>query len=357
MGKEGADVHSQCRTWSTLKGIVGLIGLSLSPWIANAGVFTLSELPRTVAECFADVYVNQRGLGADYDLFMPTVGSHCHGTNHQDIDRIERVVFLGDSITVGTPPTLSASYYRSQLADALADRFSLSYGDFEWLWKRVNPFDGTSIVREAGDFASCARWGARNVDLLRDNGQLERCFPPDQRDLRTLVIMTSGGNDLAKPTRNAVDGATEDELWMQTIEFVQLESEIINWLVGDLARFPNGIFVIFANLYEFSDGTGDVQSCDTSGLVGFDKPLPIPEQLVGMLVWANEQYLSIAVESGTDMIFMAEAFCGHGFNRDDPTAPCYRGPDTDRWFDLTCIHPNPTGHGVLTDMFLAVVDE
>jgi lysophospholipase L1-like esterase len=357
MRKEGADVHRQCRIWSTLKGIVGFICLGLSPWTANADVFTLNEPPRMVAECFADTYVNHHGLGADYDLFMPTVGSHCYGTNHQDIDRIERVVFLGDSITVGTPPTRSTSYYRSQLADALADRFSLSYGEFERLWKGVNPFDGTSIVREAGNFASCARWGAKNVDLLRESGQLERCFPPDKRNLRTLVVMTSGGNDLAKLTRNAIDGATEDELWMQTMEMVQLEFEIINWLVGDPAKFPHGIFVIFANIYEFSDGTGDVQSCDISGLVGFDEPLPIPEQLVKMLVWANEQYLSIAVESGTDMIFMAEAFCGHGFNHDDPTAPCYRGPEIDRWFDLTCIHPNPTGHSELANMFLAVVDE
>ena len=350
-------MHIQRRVWCTLRVIAGLIWLDFFPWVADANVFTLSEPPYTVAECFADEYVNQRGLGADYDLFMPTVGSHCHGTNHQDIDWIERVVFLGDSITVGTPPTLSASYYRSQLSDALADRFGLSYGGLEWLWKRVNPFDGVSIIREAGDFASCAHWGDGNADLLYDNTQLERCFPPDKRNLRTLVVMTSGGNDLAKLTRNAIAGAPVEELWMQIMEIVQLKSEVINWLVGDPAKFPNGVFVIFANIYEFSDGTGDVQSCDISDLVGFDEPLPVPEQLVEMLVWANEQYLRIAVESGTDMIFMAEAFCGHGFNHDDPTSPCYRGPETDRWFDLTCIHPNPTGHGELANMFLAVVNE
>jgi hypothetical protein len=331
--------------------------LGFSPWGADANAFTLSEPPHTAAECFANEYVNQRGLGADYDLFMPTVGSHCHGTNHQDIAWVERVVFLGDSITVGTPPTLSALYYRSQLSDALATRFGLSYGGLEWLWKQVNPFDGVSIIREAGDFASCAHWGDGNADLLRDSTQLERCFPPDKRHLRTLVVMTSGGNDLAKLTRNAIDGAPVDDLWMQIMEIVQLKSEVIHWLVGDPAKFPNGVFVIFANIYEFSDGTGDVQSCDVSDLAGFDEPLPVPEQLVEMLVWANEQYLRIAVESGTDMIFMAEAFCGHGFNHDDPTSPCYRGPETDRWFDLTCIHPNPTGHTELANMFLSVVDE
>jgi len=27
------------------------------------------------------------------------------------------------------------------------------------------------------------------------------------------------------------------------------------------------------------------------------------------------------------------------------------------WFDLTCIHPNPTGHEVIADMFMDVVLE
>jgi hypothetical protein len=38
-------------------------------------------------------------------------------------------------------------------------------------------------------------------------------------------------------------------------------------------------------------------------------------------------------------------------------APCYRGPGAEVWFDLTCIHPNPTGHDKITDMFMAVVSE
>jgi hypothetical protein len=67
--------------------------------------------------------------------------------------------------------------------------------------------------------------------------------------------------------------------------------------------------------------------------------------------------MDIATETGTDMIFMLEAFCGHGYNADNPDSPCYRGPDQSVYFDLTCIHPTPEGHGVLTDLFTAVVDE
>jgi hypothetical protein len=59
----------------------------------------------------------------------------------------------------------------------------------------------------------------------------------------------------------------------------------------------------------------------------------------------------------TGMIFLLEDFCGHGFERDNPAAPCYRGPNTPAYFDLTCIHPNPTGHEHIRDMFMAVVNE
>jgi hypothetical protein len=57
------------------------------------------------------------------------------------------------------------------------------------------------------------------------------------------------------------------------------------------------------------------------------------------------------------MIFLFEAFCGHGFRADDPTAPCYRGPGTATWFDATCIHPNAAGHDHIAAMFTAVIDE
>jgi hypothetical protein len=74
-------------------------------------------------------------------------------------------------------------------------------------------------------------------------------------------------------------------------------------------------------------------------------------------MWMMEQYMAVAVETNSDLVFVLESFCGHGFRHDDPQNGCYRGPDAERWFDATCIHPNPTGHGVLADMFLEIVEE
>lgn len=54
---------------------------------------------------------------------------------------------------------------------------------------------------------------------------------------------------------------------------------------------------------------------------------------------------------------MLENSCGHGFRARDPTALCYRGPDSPNYFDLACIHPTPAGHDVIRDLFTAVIDE
>jgi len=313
---------------------------------------TPDEGGQSAADCFADDFVSPPDLGPDYDQFSPIVGSHCLGTNHQDITDVERVVFLGDSVTVGTPPTFSNDFYRAKLADSLAAKFGLNVPSL--VWKSADPFNGTAIVQQEGAFASCSKWGARTDDLVPT--QLPDCFAANTLNARTLVIMTMGGNDISSLTKAAIDGATEQELWAQTQQFVQLQRDALDWLL-EPNRFPNGVFVVFANIFEFTDGTGDVESCDVSGLAGFDEPVLSPEQLADMVIWANEEFVKMAVETGTDAIFLLEHFCGHGFNADNPNAPCYRGPDTEVWFDMTCIHPNAKGHQQIADMFMSVVDE
>lgn len=309
-------------------------GIAVHPDAAS-GHPDAAELPADAGElpigprCFADIF-DPAAPGPNYDQFSPNVASHCFGTNHQTINGIEKVVFLGDSVTQGTPPTPLSERYRMRLGDLLEAQF----GPLE--------------------IENCAAWGARTDDLLDPpHQQIHECFPSAELK-RTLVIMTIGGNDIAAVTKEGSMGAPVDVTRPMVEEFVQKMRDAIHYLKDDPTRFPNGVFVIFANMYEFTDGTGDVTSCPAAGLAGFDAPWPDAEPLV---IWANEQYMQIAVETGTDMIFMLEHFCGHGFYNEDPNNRCYRGPNTERWFDLTCIHPNPTGHGQIADMFMNVVLE
>ncbi len=307
----------------------------------------------TFDECFAGIR-SDTGASPEYAPFAPTIGTHCAGTDHQAIEGIERVVFLGDSVTVGTPPNTSAETYRGLLADRLAERFELEAPGA--LWRSWNALSGTALVTHSGDFWSCAKWGARTDDLLEDGSQILDCFPEEERAKKTLVVMTMGGNDIAAFTKDGADGMPVDEVTANVAAIVQKLRDAIE-LLKDPAVFPGGVHVVFTNNFEFTDATGDVASCPAAGAAGFDRPWQDPRALADLVVWMMEQYMAIAVETESDLVFVLESFCGHGFHHDDAANGCFRGPGAERWFDLTCIHPNPTGHAVLADMFMAVVDE
>ena len=70
-----------------------------------------------------------------------------------------------------------------------------------------------------------------------------------------------------------------------------------------------------------------------------------------------DDIMSVAVAAETDVLFLLESFWGHGYRRDDTTGRCYRGPNSELWFDATCIHPNPAGHAVMADRILQALSE
>jgi hypothetical protein len=310
------------------------------------------ELP---LPCLDEQFASGMSPGPKYGHLDITIGSHCKGTNNQDITDIERVVFLGDSVTVGTPPSLPDDSYRAQLADELAMHFDLVAPDI--LWKTPDPFNGTSITEESGDFASCAEWGARTDDYLEGGMQIENCFAPETRTKRTLVIMTMGGNDMAAVAKDGIEGVALDQLWMDVDKMIQYQRDAMHWFLDDPEKFPNGVFLVYANIYEFTDGTADLLSCPAAGVAGFNMNWPDPTELQLMANYANQSFAEIVEETQIDMTFMFETFCGRGFHAADPNSLCYRGPGEPTWFDLTCIHPTPDGHDQITDIFLSTITE
>ena len=278
----------------------------------------------TVDDCFAGILGE---LAPDYAQFDPVIGYHCAGTDHQDVQGVERVVFLGDSVTTGTPPARLWEWYRA----LLTDRFHARYGE-------DLPID------------NCSAFGARTDDLLIGKRQIPECFPDDGDDRTTLVVFTVGGNDIAAWAQDHLSAA---EAMQAASDAADLLDEALAWF-REPGRFPNGVFLVFANPYEFTDGTGDLESCALAAAVELSG-----NWIEGAPAVLNfqERFMRAAVAHGFDLVFSLEHFCGHGFHHDDPASQCYRGPDTPVWFDFTCIHPNTVGHRALADLFWSTITD
>lgn len=273
-------------------------------------------------ECHADkydglVYVN-------YEQFGAKNNSTCSGTNIQDIQDPEKLVFLGDSITVGTFPTPANQVYRKLLTDKATAK-----------WPSI-------------EVASCAVNGAQTDDFFAGDNQIPKCFPgPESK--KTLVIITMGGNDIAAMAKDKMSASAASA---EADKVLANMKKAVDWL-KDPTNFPNGSWVVFANIYEYTDLTANLSSCPTGGLAGLSG-----EWIAGTatLVKLREGYMKIAVDAKADMIFLGEHFCGHGYNYADPKQQCYI-PNSSNWFDLTCIHPTPEGHKQVTDLFWNTITE
>lgn|GEM_PF-661976 len=355
------------------------------------------DVALTIAErCFPELDDNGTEATPDYDQFASFVAaSHCLGSDHQDITGVEKVVFLGDSVTVGTPneehllSIENEHFYRNRLADWLADTFGLDRGEevISWgLWKAYDYFSGQGSQKVSGDFSNCSKWGARTDDLLDGGGQIGSCFPDGGSPAKTLVVFTMGGNDIAAITQKGGEASEAEAesgyptIWALAESTIAYLEEAIAWL-KDPERFPNGSYVVYANPYEFTDGTGRTDACtpqssltipgigdiDLSGLgisvaslAGYTE-WAHPEVQAEMVVWILNEYARVAAEYQVDMIWTLEHFCGHGYVATGPDADtdnrCYLGPDAALWFDVSCIHPNAAGHAALFEMFKAVIEE
>ena len=151
-------------------------------------------------------------LSPDYDQFVPNYGSHCEGTNHQAIAGVQKVVYLGDSITTGTPPTAASDFYRNRLTKLLEKRF------------------GKLEVK------NCSVFGARVDDLLQK--QIKSCFPDPVEPKTTLVIMTIGGNDMHAFAKDAAKGTPLKQIMNEVDQVVTDFRDAIAWFRKDPKRFP-----------------------------------------------------------------------------------------------------------------------
>lgn len=240
------------------------------------------------------------------------------GTNNQDITGVERVIFLGDSITA-TP------YLTQPWSDRIRPSLRTQFGD-------------------TVEILNYAVGGAR-TEHVRDE-QIPRIDTSSTK--KTLVMFTIGGNDALQVIGEDVAAS----LAHMTAKIENLR-DILEWL-ADPAHFPGGVYVVFANLYDPTDGEGDFTHC---GIGAAYSDWPAVDELATTV---NGWYRDLADEFGFDVLDAHELFLGHGWNSNDAASPyychaCDPACPCARWLDFTCIHPNSDGHTALADFFFQIV--
>lgn len=238
-----------------------------------------------------------------------------------------RVVFLGDSITAGYGLDNANNSYVSLLLDNNDSKWpgyetedlAARYPDIEALDVSVSGATTTSLLADQLDAVE-AGWGSTV------SGE-------------TLVVITIGGNDL---TDALFTGADE----VAAANTVVANLEVIVDFFQDPARFPDGSYVYITNVYEPTDGTGQVEEC----FFGLDLSSVIPtfEDLA-------TDSLALAQTQGWAWVDLRGHFVGHGFRYDEQGAWTDE-EDPTLWFQDDCIHPNPRGHHEVRRLFLAAID-
>ena len=156
--------------------------------------------------------------------------------------------------------------------------------------------DQSQVLRNE-DFSSCARLGARTSELHDRSTQLQSCFTEDLWDQDLLVIMTMGGNDLSTITQDIIEGQSQESIWRLAERAVD---NLDQGYLAARAALPGRLQLVFSNLYEFTDGTGDAAACPMAEV--FDLNVDVDDPfLEEIIIWLESEYFELAKRYDFDM--------------------------------------------------------
>jgi len=192
------------------------------------------------------------------------------------------------------------------------------------------------------DLASSASTSAEHLEL-----QVGR-MPKFPEDVFGVVVVTTGGNDVihnygTKPAEDgAMYGATMDEArpWIEA-----LGRRIDAILDGVTANFPGGSEIFLANIYDPTDGVGDVENAGLG--------LPRWKDGLAILAAVNETVARKAEErKNVHLVDIRAAFLGHGIHCGNRWNRYHHKDDASYWYFENLEDPNETGYDAIRRLFL-----
>ena len=181
---------------------------------------------------------------------------------------------------------------------------------------------------------------------LQHKTYIEERLEVQEPQVRGVVVMTSGGNDLihdygrSPPREGAMYGASLEQAGPWIENFRNRLDHMLDLLNE---RFPGGCEVFLADIYDPSDGVGDASN---AGLP------PWPD---GLQILAA--YNTIIHQAGEDrenvhIVPMHDTFLGHGIHCTNWWRSVYCREDPHYWYGTNLEDPNERGYDALRRIFL-----
>jgi lysophospholipase L1-like esterase len=245
------------------------------------------------------------------------------------------VVGLGDSVTAGFGARSGYGYFDRVVRDALED-----------------PTDVKGICLAAVlptlQSTNLAVSGSTSAELVRD--QLPR-LPRADSNVLGIVLVTTGGNDLihnygrTPPRELAMYGANFEQAgpWIANFE-TRLEQIILEIS----ARFPGGCHIYLANIYDPSDGVGDLKK---AGLPPWPDGVRILAAYNRLIAQAATRHPRV------HLVNLHDLFLGHGLYCTQFWRPHYDRRDPHYWYYSNLEDPNERGYDAIRRLFLKKIAE
>lgn len=175
--------------------------------------------------------------------------------------------------------------------------------------------------------------------------QLPKLTPHDAETFG-VVVMTTGGNDVihnygrTPPREGAMYGARRNEIddWVRNFDE---RLDTIAARVGE--TFPGGHHLFVANIYDPTDGDGDIQN---AGLPAWPEGLQVLDAYNDALARFAQRHPQVT------LIDMHSAFLGHGIHCTHSWHRSYQKQDPHYWYWDNLEDPNDRGYDALRRLFL-----
>ncbi|MCU0783833.1 MAG: SGNH/GDSL hydrolase family protein [Verrucomicrobia bacterium] len=245
-------------------------------------------------------------------------------------ERQVMLVGLGDSVTAGFGARKGYGYFDRLLANPP--------GEFR-------DMQGISLSAVLPNLRATNLAISGSTSLEHVERQLPR-LPTTDPNVFGIVVITTGGNDLihnygrTPPREGAMFGANskEAEPWIKNFE-LRLESI----LTGINSRFPGGCRIFLANIYDPTDGVGDIHRAG----------LPAWGDGIRILAAYNDVIRRCAGKrENVHAVDLYAAFLGHGIHCRQFWGKFYRAEDPHYWYFENLEDPNERGYDAIRRLFL-----